>query len=112
MSFIMDNGIAEKNVKPMLVVMEQGYARRPGEAVQPPSPPRPATPGQNPPPRPDMSRMFSAFEEVMVKDLIPMIDSTYRTIPNRENRAMAGLSMGGMQTFQITLTHIYMGTYI
>ncbi len=50
--------------------------------------------------------MFSAFEDVMVKDLIPMIDATYRTIPDREHRAMAGLSMGGMQTFQITLKHL------
>ena len=44
---------------------------------------------------PDFSRMFGAFEDVMVKDLIPMIDATYRTIPDREHRAMAGLSMGG-----------------
>ena len=42
----------------------------------------------------------------MVKDLIPMIDATYRTIPDRDHRAMAGLSMGGMQTFQITLKHL------
>jgi enterochelin esterase-like enzyme len=48
----------------------------------------------------------------MVKDLIPMIDATYRTIPNRENRAMAGLSMGGMQTFQITLKHLDLFAYI
>src|SRR6185437_3529576 len=40
------------------------------------------------------------------KDLIPMIDSTYRTLPDRESRAMAGLSMGGMQTFQIGLKHL------
>ena len=53
-----------------------------------------------------MSRMFSAFDDVMVKDLIPMIDATYRTKPERENRAMAGLSMGGMQTFQITMAHL------
>ena len=64
------------------------------------------------PPRPDFSRMFSAFEEVMVKDLIPMIDATYRTIPDREHRAMAGLSMGGMQTFQITLKHLDLFAYI
>jgi enterochelin esterase-like enzyme len=95
-SFIMDNLIAEKKAKPMIVVMEQGYARKPGEE------PAPAKPGA---PR-DFTRAFSAFEEVMVKDLIPMIDSTYRTIPGREARAMAGLSMGGMQTFQIALKHL------
>ncbi len=111
-AFIMDNLLAEKKAKPMLVVMEQGYARRPGDTAPFPGPPRPAAPGQNPPPRPDLSRMFSAFEDVMVNDLIPMIDATYRTIPTRENRAMAGLSMGGMQTFQITLKHLDLFAYL
>lgn len=106
MSFILDNLIAAKKAKPMIVVMEQGYARRPGDPPAPTVPPRPAQPGQTPPPRPDFSRMFGAFEDVMIKDLIPMIDATYRTLPDRENRAMAGLSMGGMQTFNITLKHL------
>jgi enterochelin esterase-like enzyme len=94
--FIMDNLIADGKSRPMLVVMEQGYARRPDDAES----------GRPPGGRPDFSRMFSAFEDVMVRDLIPMIDATYRTIPDREHRAMAGLSMGGMQTFQITLKHL------
>ncbi len=111
MSFILDNLIAAKKAKPMIVVMEQGYARRPGEPAAPPAPPRPAQPGQNPP-RPDFSRMFTAFEDVVIKDLIPMIDATYRTIPERESRAMAGLSMGGMQTFQITLKNLDKFAYI
>ena len=50
----------------------------------------------------------------MVQDLIPMIDKTFRTYTDRENRAMAGLSWGGKQTFDITLTNLdkfsYMGT--
>ncbi len=102
MAFIMDNLIAEKKAKPMIVVMEKGYARKAGEAP-------PAAPVQ--PPGPGVNR-FGAFEEVMVKDLIPMIDSTYRTIPDREHRAMAGLSMGGGQTFQITLDHLELFSYI
>src|SRR6185437_8579597 len=44
--------------------------------------------------------------------LIPYIDSTFRTIPDRDHRAMAGLSMGGMQTFQITLDHLDLFSYI
>jgi enterochelin esterase-like enzyme len=100
--FILDNLIAERKAKPMIVVMEQGYARRPDEPA----------PGQNRPGPRDFSRLFAAFEEVMVKDLIPMIGATYRTIPERENRAMAGLSMGGMQTFQITLKHLDLFAYI
>jgi enterochelin esterase-like enzyme len=95
---ILDNLIAERKAKPMLVVMEQGYARKPSEAA-------PAGPGRPGAPR-DFSRAFATFEEVMVNDLIPMIDSTYRTLADRDNRAMAGLSMGGMQTFQITLKHL------
>lgn len=104
MSFILDNLIAANKAKPMLVVMEQGYARRPGDEAPAPGP-RPAGGGQAPP-RPDLGRMFSAFEDVVVNDLIPMIDTTYRTIADRDHRAMAGLSMGGMQTFQIGLKHL------
>lgn len=92
MANILDNLIAEKKSKPMLVVMEQGYARKAGEQPAPQGPP-------------SFSRMFSALDEVFTKDLIPFIDATYRTLTNRENRAMAGLSMGGMQTFQIGLAH-------
>jgi len=112
MAFIMDNLIAAGKARPMLVVMEQGYARRPGDPAPATAPPRPAAPGQPAPPRPDMSRMFTAFEDVMIKDLIPMIDATYRTLPDRDHRAMAGLSMGGMQTFQITLKHLDMFSQI
>jgi GH35 family endo-1,4-beta-xylanase/enterochelin esterase-like enzyme len=101
--FILDNLIAERKAKPMIVVMEQGYARKPGEA---------APPARRPGARPDFSKLFAAFEEVMVKDLTPMIDATYRTMPDRESRAMAGLSMGGMQTFQITLKHLDLFAYI
>jgi enterochelin esterase-like enzyme len=106
LGFIMDNLMAERKTKPMLVVMEQGYARKPGEAPPLAGPPRRAAPGQKPAPPRDFSRTFATFEEVMVNDLIPMIDATYRTIPDREHRAMAGLSMGGMQTFQIGLKHL------
>ena len=101
MSHIMDNLIAEKKAQPMLVVMEKGYARKAGE---PEVPLRPPSGGGAMPP--DFSRMFSAVEDVFIKDLIPMIDQTYRTLPDRENRAMAGLSMGGMQTFVIGLKHL------
>jgi enterochelin esterase-like enzyme len=110
-AFILDNLIAERKAKPMIVVMEQGYASRPGEGAAAPAPPRPAAPGQPAPAR-DFSRMFAAFENVMVNDLIPMIDATYRTIPNRDNRAMAGLSMGGMQTFTIGLKHLDLFSYL
>jgi enterochelin esterase-like enzyme len=94
-NLIIDNLIAEKKAKPMIIVMEKGYAARPGE--QPP---------------PSRSNFVGALDDVFIKDLIPMIDSTYRTKANRENRAMAGLSMGGMQTFAITLNHLDSFAYI
>ncbi len=99
-AFIMDNLIAEKRARPMLVVMEKGYATKPGEP-QPAS--GPARPGQGPP---DFRRRFSAFEEVVTRDLIPYIDSTFRTISDRDHRALAGLSMGGFQAYMIGLNHL------
>lgn len=96
---ILDNLMAEGKAKPMLVVMENGYAQRTGETTPPPG-----RPGAGGPP-PDFSRMFSALDDVFIKDLIPMIDVTYRTLPDRDHRALAGLSMGGFQAYLIGLSH-------
>jgi enterochelin esterase-like enzyme len=52
------------------------------------------------------------FEDLMIQDLIPMIDARFRTIADRDHRAMAGLSMGGMQTFQIGLAHLDTFSYL
>jgi enterochelin esterase-like enzyme len=49
---------------------------------------------------------FSDFENILLKDIIPSIDSNFRTIADREHRGMAGLSMGGMQTRNIGLGHL------
>ena len=104
---IMDNLIAEKKAVPMLVVMERGYAQKPGE---PEMPLRPPSGGGAMPP--DFGRMFAALDEVFIADLIPSIDATYRTRADRESRAMAGLSMGGMQTFVIGLKHLDTFAYL
>ena len=54
----------------------------------------------------NMARMFGgAFEDVLMKDIIPMVEKNYRVIADTEHRAMAGLSMGGMQTHGITLAN-------
>src|ERR1051326_2213570 len=91
----------------MIIVMAYGYARRAGQAT-------PVVTG--PPTSPDrakaMQEMMSAFEADVTQALIPFIDKTYRTIPDRDHRAMAGLSMGRMQTFQVTLNHLDMFSYI
>jgi enterochelin esterase-like enzyme len=94
---ILDNLIAEGKAVPMIIVMDQGYAARAGA-------PAPA-PGQQP-------TGPSAFEDVIIKDLIPFIDGNFRTFSDREHRAMAGLSMGGMQTMQITMNNLDKFAYI
>lgn len=104
---IMDNLIASGKAKPMLIVMDQGYAERAG--TQPPqqnTAGAPGTAGVRPP------LGSTAFEEVVIKDLIPFIDSTFRTWSDRDHRAMAGLSMGGMQTIQITFANLDKFAYI
>ena len=91
MHFILDNLIAAGKAKPMIVVMEKGYATRAGERAAPGGPGR----GDG-----------GAFEDVVIKDLIPLIDSTYRTVPDRDHRAIAGLSMGAGQAMRIGLAHL------
>jgi enterochelin esterase family protein len=130
-NFILDNLIAEKKAKPMLIVMDSMAARKPGE----PEPVRPAGGRRGgggavmgPPAEPGAARAGQAaepgrgggpsanppntFTEMLLSDLIPAIDSTYRTLPNRESRAMAGLSMGGGQTFNTTMANLDKFAYI
>ena len=116
---IMDNLIAEGKAVPFIIYMDNGLdVRRPGD----PAPgqggfggPRPqGGPGQGGPRRGGFGG-FNAFEEVLMKDIIPMVESKYRVIADTEHRAMAGLSMGGMQTHAITLsnptTFAYVGMF-
>jgi enterochelin esterase family protein len=107
-NFIMDNLIADKKCKPMIVVMAYGYARRAGEVP----PDLTGKPFGSPEMMKAMQDMAAAFEDDVTKALIPFIDSTFRTLSDRDHRAMAGLSMGGMQTFQITLNNLDLFSYI
>jgi enterochelin esterase family protein len=96
MNFILDNLIVAKKAEPMIVVMENGYADRAAVADTPP--------GGSPPGLPRFD--FRAFEEVVTGELIPKVDAAYRTLADRDHRALAGLSMGGMQALQIGLNHL------
>ena len=100
MDLILDNLIAEGKATPMLVVMDRGYATDPIRPVNNTVANRPGAMNNN------------VFPELLVKEIIPMVDSAFRTIPDRDHRAMAGLSMGGFQTFQTTMTNLDKFAYI
>jgi len=107
-NFILDNLIAAGNCKPMIVVMAYGYARRAGQ--NPPD--MTGKPFGSPEWLKVIQDMASTFEDDVTQALIPFVDSTFRTLSDRDHRAMAGLSLGGMQTFQITLNHLDLFSYI
>ena len=100
MQHIMDNAIAKGEAVPMIVVMESGDIKQPFGG------------GNN---RQGMSDYGASFYPVLLNDLIPYIDANFRTKADRENRAMAGLSWGGHQTFDIVLNNMdkfaWMGTF-
>ncbi|MBR1547304.1 MAG: acetyl xylan esterase [Prevotella sp.] len=90
MQHIMDNLIASGKAVPMLVVMESGDVKAPFRG------------GDN---RAGRSQYGASFYKVMINDLIPMIDNRFRTLRDRDHRAMAGLSWGGHQTLDIVMNH-------
>jgi enterochelin esterase-like enzyme len=114
---IMDNLIADGKAKPFIIVMANSYvpgANMPGRGSAPVAAtnatasvgatnrgPAQAVGG------PGGRRFdFSAFSKMLTEDLIPYIDANFRTLADQPNRAMAGLSMGGMQTRSITLANL------
>jgi enterochelin esterase-like enzyme len=107
-NFILDNLVASGSCKPMIVVMAYGYARRAGQ----PAPDLTGKPLGSPEMMKAMQEMAAAFEDDVTQALIPFVDASYRTITDRDHRAMAGLSMGGMQTFQVTLNHLDLFSHI
>ncbi|MDL2208162.1 esterase [Parabacteroides sp. OttesenSCG-928-O15] len=95
MDYILDNLIAQNKAVPMIVVMDNGTAVD-------------ARSSEGNAPRGGGRGMFSfdTFVEVITTELIPEIDKSFRTKADRENRAVAGLSMGGFQAFQTGLTNL------
>jgi len=100
---IMDNLIAAGKATPFIIVMENGNI-----AVRPGFVPRGAPPATGSPQRGNGRGAFdfSAFEHALLEDVIPFIDANFRTIADQPHRAMAGLSMGGMQTRTIAPAHL------
>ena len=100
MQHIMDNAIAAGDAVPMIVVMESGDIKQPFRG------------GNN---QAGRSEYGASFYPVLLNDLIPYIDQNFRTKSDRENRAMAGLSWGGHQTFDVVLQNLdkfaWLGTF-
>ena len=88
--FILDNLIADKKAKPMIMVMPAGHTSR-----------APRVPGERDP-----------FPPEFIGDIMPYVDKHYRTQSGRANRAMAGLSMGGGQTMTIGVPHLDQFAYL
>jgi len=82
--FILDNLLAEGKILPMIVVMPNGNI---------------------PAKKPDMSDLMENFTNDMMESIIPFIESNYRCLTDKDHRAMAGLSMGGIQTLETTLAN-------
>ena len=97
MQHIMDNAIASGEAVPMIVVMESGDIKAGMGRGQ------------------SMADYGASFYPVLLNDLIPYIDANFRTKTDRENRAMAGLSWGGHQTFDIVFNNMdkfaWLGTF-
>lgn len=109
---IMDNLIAEGKANPFIIVMANSYVPGGnlfgGSTTNPAASPLSRTisgPGGR-------SFNFNTFAEVLIHELIPFIDANYRTLADQPHRAMAGLSMGGMQTHSITLANLDKFAYV
>jgi enterochelin esterase-like enzyme len=88
---ILSNLIADKKAVEMIVVMPNGRAQKDDRAIG------------------DVFRhapAFAAFEQDLLKDVIPFIEKTYSVLPDRQNRALAGLSMGGGQSLNFGLGNL------
>jgi len=104
---IMDNLIAQGKALPMIVVMTNGNANQAGAQNEVP----PTTPqgGQG---MAAYQRYAGKFEEHLVKDVVPFIEKNFRTLTGMNNRAIAGLSMGGAHTQTITSNNPGVFSYI
>ena len=130
-NLIMDNLIAEGKSKPFIIVMTYGLTNEgpgPGGRARRRTDPgcgaagvdecqqrrwTPAAGGRGRRSGEPLSGCCrAAFEKVLVDELIPYIDANFRTLADQPHRAMAGLSMGGMETHSITLKHLDMFSHI
>ena len=129
-NLIMDNLIAEGKIKPFIIVCTYGMTNegfRPGgmggmrRPAARPAAGGPEAEAQAPAAAPQGGQRraggmmggfnFDGFQTFLCDELVPYVDAHFRTIANKDNRAMAGLSMGGMETHTITLARPEMFGY-
>ena len=109
-NLIMDNLIAEGKTKPFIIVTTYGLTNEgPGPGGRGGRGGRGGFGGGGANP---FAGASTSFEKVLINDLIPYIDAHFRTIADQPHRAMAGLSMGGMETHTITMAHLDTFSYI
>jgi enterochelin esterase family protein len=104
-NLILDNLLAEGKANPFIIVMDNGTWRMPEQSIQ-----KPQEDGKKrtwPP-----EGWANGFKNTLLNDIIPMVEENYRTLSDASNRAMAGLSMGGMQTRIITLDNPEVFSYV
>ncbi len=98
---ILDNLLAAGKTKPFIVVMPFGY---------------PAPPSAPPAPGAVTARGFASvtqqFSKDLLGDLVPYVQSHYRVYTDRDHRAVAGLSMGGIESLEIGLNHLDQFSYV
>lgn len=101
---ILDNLLAQGKIRPMIVIMPNGspVQKAAPDHVAPPPGWRPGPPPTTTSGRPGILR----FPDSLVKDVIPFVDERYRTLADREHRAIAGLSMGGAQTMYAAFNNL------
>jgi enterochelin esterase-like enzyme len=86
-NFILDNLLAERKGQPMIIVMPFGHAVPFGS------------------PREVQAKNTAMYEDYVLTDVMPFVEAKYRIAPGQENRAIAGLSMGGGQALHIAFSH-------
>ena len=103
---ILDNLIATNAARPMIVVMPAGHVNGAGAAL---GAPVPAAAAQG---MPGIGTGPDPFAGDFMTDLLPYVEKNYRTLTDRQSRAIAGLSMGGNQTLNIAIPHLDKFAYI
>jgi enterochelin esterase family protein len=111
--FILDNLLATGKARPMIVVFPNGNLNLPGVAPPPMGAVAEALSAEGLAARiATMSRFHDAFGRDLLEDIIPLVEQRYRVIANRQNRAIAGMALGGSETLRVAPSNLDKFAYI